>query len=163
MQYFEKDSQLRDILITGGDALMSSDKSLKKILDAIYEMALRKIKANKTKKDGEKYAELVRVRLGTRLIAHLPQRITKSLINIMAEFKAKASEIGIKQFVVQTHFESPMEITPEARDAAKKLIAAGWTITNQHVLTTSSSRRGHVAKLRQASMVLVFFPIIAFQ
>jgi len=149
MQYFEKDSQLRDILITGGDALMSSDKSLKKILDAIYEMALRKKEANKTRKNGEKYAELLRVRLGTRLPVYIPQRITNNLIKILAEFKAKASEIGIQQFVVQTHFESPMEVTPEARDAVKRLISAGWIITNQHVMTTSSSRRGHSAKLRQ--------------
>ena len=35
MEYFENDTQLRDILITGGDALMSSDASLKKMLDAI--------------------------------------------------------------------------------------------------------------------------------
>jgi lysine 2,3-aminomutase len=35
MEYFENDSQLRDILITGGDGLMSSDKSLQKIFDAI--------------------------------------------------------------------------------------------------------------------------------
>lgn len=47
MDYFENDSQLRDILITGGDALMSTDKSLKKILDAIYDMALRKKKPTK--------------------------------------------------------------------------------------------------------------------
>ncbi|HJP19478.1 MAG TPA: KamA family protein, partial [Nitrospinota bacterium] len=114
MQYFEQDSQLRDILITGGDALMSSDKSLKKILDAICEMALRKKEANKTRKNGEKYAELMRVRLGTRLPVYIPQRITNELIKILAEFKAKASEIGVKQFVIQTHFESSMEVTPEA-------------------------------------------------
>ncbi len=149
MQYFEQDSQLRDILITGGDALMSSDKSLKKILDAICEMALRKKEANKTRKNGEKYAELMRVRLGTRLPVYIPQRITNELIKILAEFKAKASEIGVKQFVIQTHFESSMEVTPEACDGIKRLISAGWTITNQHVLTTASSRRGHSAKLRQ--------------
>lgn len=95
------------------------------------------------------YAELVRVRLGTRLPAHLPQKITPDLMQIFKDFKTKASKIGIKQFVVQTHFESSMEVTPEARDAVKRLIEAGWTVTNQHVLTTSSSRRGHVAKLRQ--------------
>lgn len=122
---------------------------LKYYQNAICEMALKKKEANKTRKNGEKYAELVRVRLGTRLPVHIPQRITSNLITILAEFKANASEIGVKQFVVQTHFESPMEITPEARDAVKRLISAGWTITNQHVLTTSSSRRGHSAKLRQ--------------
>jgi lysine 2,3-aminomutase len=56
MDYFEKDSQLRDILITGGDALMSSDKSLRQISDAICRIADRKRKANEERPDGEKYA-----------------------------------------------------------------------------------------------------------
>jgi lysine 2,3-aminomutase len=149
MDYFENDSQLRDILITGGDALMSSDKSLEEVLEAVYQMAVRKVEANKSRKNGEKYAELVRVRLGTRLPVYIPQRITDDLVKILAEFKAKASKIGVKQFLVQTHFESAMEVTPEAREGIKKLISAGWTLTNQHVLTTASSRRGHTAKLRQ--------------
>ena len=150
MEYFENDAQLRDILITGGDALMSSDQSLQKIFDAIYEMAKNKKAANKKRKDGEKYAEIVRVRLGTRLPVYLPQRITPELTKILGEFKARASEIGIKQFVIQTHFESPLEVTPEAQLSIKKLLSAGWTVTNQLVFTTAASRRGHTAKLRQA-------------
>lgn len=39
MTYFEEDTQLRDILITGGDALMSQNKTLNTILEAIYRMA----------------------------------------------------------------------------------------------------------------------------
>ncbi len=147
--YFENDSQLRDVLITGGDAMMSSDSSLEKILDAIYEMALRKVTANKSRKEGEKYAEILRVRLGTRLPVYIPQRITAHLTKILADFKAKASKIGIKQFLVQTHFISPMEVTPTAAEGVRKLISAGWTVTNQHVLTSSASRRGHTAKLRK--------------
>lgn len=149
MQYFEQDSQLRDILITGGDAFMSSDKSLKKILEAIYKMARRKKEANETRKSGEKHAEIVRVRFGSRLPVYLPQRVTPELTDILAEFKAKASVLGIKQFLIQTHFEAPMEITPEARDGVKKLISAGWTVTNQLVFSAPASRRGHSAKLRQ--------------
>jgi len=150
MEYFENDSQLRDILITGGDGLMSSDSSLKKILDAILEMAIRKSEANKSRKDGEKYAEISRVRIGTRLPVYIPQRITGDMVNILADFKTRATGAGIRQFVIQTHFISPMEVTPEARDGVKKLISAGWTVTNQHVLTAASSRRGHTAKLRKA-------------
>jgi lysine 2,3-aminomutase len=149
MEYFENDSQLRDILITGGDALMSSDHSIKEILDAVYDMAVRKKSANESRKNGEKFAEIVRVRLGTRLPVYIPQRITDELINILGEFKTKASQIGIKQFLIQTHFESPLEVTPEAEKAIQKLISAGWTVTNQLVLSTSASRRGHTAKLRQ--------------
>ncbi len=149
LDYFENDSQLRDILITGGDALMSSDKSLEKILNAVYEMAVRKKKANEKRKNKEKYAEILRVRLGTRLPVYLPQRITPGLVKVLREFKRKATGIGIKQFIIQTHFESPMEVTPEARDATKQLISAGWIVTNQLVFTTAASRRGHSAKLRK--------------
>lgn len=149
MEYFEKDSQLRDILITGGDALMSTDSSLKRILDEVYEMALRKRKFNKSRGAKEKYAELLRVRLGSRLPAYLPQRITDELIVVLKEFKDKASRIGVQQFLIQTHFESPMEITPEAREAVRKLISAGWTVTNQLVFSSAASRRGHTAKLRE--------------
>ena len=149
MAYFENDSQLRDILITGGDALMSSDKSLKSLLDEIYNMAIRKTEANKKRKDGEKYAEIQRVRLGSRLPVYLPQRITSELTSILKEFKTKATKIGIKQFVIQTHFESPMEVTPESVNGISKLIESGWTITNQLVFSTAASRRGHSSKLRK--------------
>ena len=60
LSYYENDTQLRDILITGGDALMSSDKSLIKILDAVYEMAKRKREKNKSLENGKKYAEMLR-------------------------------------------------------------------------------------------------------
>ncbi|NNK94841.1 MAG: KamA family protein, partial [Desulfobacterales bacterium] len=162
LTYFEEDSQLRDILITGGDALMSSNHSLEQILNSIYEMAYRKKKANKQRKNGEKYAEIIRIRLGTRLPVYLPQRITDDLIAILAKFRNKAATIGIQQFVIQTHFESPMEITPEARDAAHKLHRAGWIITNQHVFTAASSRRGHNGKLRQSLNEIGVLPYYTF-
>ncbi len=149
MLYFENDTQIRDILITGGDALMSSDRSLEKILNAVYEMALRKKEANRNLKDGEKHAEIQRVRLGTRLPAYLPQRLSPELASVLREFKEKASEIGVKQFLIQTHFESPMEVTPEVRDGLRHLISGGWTVTNQLVFTTAASRRGHTSKLRK--------------
>ncbi len=149
LDYYENDSQLRDILITGGDALMSRDKSLEKILNEVYEMAVRKKEANKSRPDGKKYAEMLRIRLGTRLLAYLPQRVTSSLQKILADFKEKASAAGMKQFVIQTHFESPMEVTPETREAVRRLISAGWVVTNQLVFTSAASRRGHTAMLRK--------------
>lgn len=162
MDYFENDSQLRDILITGGDALMSSDKSLERILNEIYEMAKRKIKANEKRKDGEKYAEILRIRLGTRLPVYLPQRITDKLISVLKNFKDKASKIGVRKFIIQTHFESPMEITPEVKEGLNKLISAGWTITDQHVFTTSASRRGHNIKLRKVLNDIGILPYYTF-
>ena len=149
MKYFEEDSQLRDILVTGGDSLMSTDSALEAILNAIYEMARAKREANTTRPNGSMYAELVRVRLGTRLLAYLPQRITPELTEILARFRARATEVGIKQFVIQTHFESPMEVTPEMRKAVARLLSAGWIVTNQLVFTAAASRRGHTNQLRK--------------
>jgi len=149
LSYFENDSQLRDILITGGDALMSSDNSLKQILDELYQMIKRKKEANDARPEGKKYAEMLRVRFGTRLPVYLPQRITPELCRILGEFKTKASKLGVRQFVVQNHFETSMELTPEAVKGIKMLTEAGWMVTNQLVFLAQSSRRGHTAKLRK--------------
>ena len=149
MTYFEKDTQLRDILITGGDALMSQNKTLRNILEAVYRMAVRKQRANLERPEGEKYAELQRVRLGSRLLAYLPMRINDELVDILREFKKKASAIGVKQFIIQTHFQTPLEVTPEAKEAIRKILSAGWIITNQLVYTVAASRRGHTTRLRQ--------------
>ena len=149
MTYFEKDTQLRDILITGGDALMSQNKTLRNILEAVYRMAVRKQRANLERPEGEKYAELQRVRLGSRLLAYLPMRINDGLVDVLREFKEKASAIGVKQFIIQTHFQTPLEVTPEAKEAIRKILSAGWIITNQLVYTVAASRRGHTTRLRQ--------------
>ena len=149
MTYFEEDTQLRDILITGGDALMSQNKTLHNILEAVYRMACRKRKANDGRPDGEKYAELQRVRLGSRLPAYLPMRIDDGLVEVLREFKQKASAVGVRQFIIQTHFQSPLEVTPEAQEAIRRILAAGWLVTNQLVYTVAASRRGHTTRLRQ--------------
>ena len=137
MTYFEEDTQLRDILITGGDALMSQNKTLHNILEAVYRMACRKRKANAGRPDGEKYAELQRV------------RIDDGLVEVLREFKQKASAVGVRQFIIQTHFQSPLEVTPEAQEAIRRILAAGWLVTNQLVYTVAASRRGHTTRLRQ--------------
>ncbi len=160
MGYFEGDSQLRDILITGGDALMSTDDALERLLDAVYEMAKAKRERNSGRE--RKYAEIERVRLGTRLPVYLPQRITNRLLAVLRRFKDRASEIGVRQLVVQTHIESPMEVTPEARDALSKLLSAGWIVTNQLVFTTAASRRGHTAKLREVLNEIGVLPYYTF-
>lgn len=162
LKYWEDDTQLRDILITGGDALMSTDRSLKKILDEVYEMALNKKEANKKRPIGSKYAEIVRVRIGTRLLVYIPQRVTSELIAILREFKEKATKIGIKQFVIQTHIQSAMEITPEVEKAVSLLLSSGWLVTNQLVFTASSARRGHTAKLRKVMGEIGIVPYYTF-
>jgi len=149
MQYFEEDPLLRDILITGGDALMSRNKTLKHILDAVYQMAVRKHRANVSRPDGQKHTELQRVRLGSRLPAYLPMRIDDELVEILRDFREKASSVGVRQFILQTHFQSPLEVTPEAEKAIRKIMSAGWVVDNQLVFNVAASRRGHTMKLRE--------------
>lgn len=149
MEYFRSDPYLWDILITGGDAFMSSVKSLKNILDAVLAMARQKIEDNEARSPEEQYAPMRRVRLGTKIPVYLPQRVTAELVQILADFKKKAALVGIDQCVVQTHVSSAMEITPETRKAVKRLLASGWAVTNQEVFTVAASRRGHSAKLRK--------------
>ena len=141
MMYYEHDSQLRDILITGGDALMSQNQTLEKILDAVFRMAVRKRELNKRRGKGKKYAEIQRVRLGSRLLAYLPSRVNDGLIEVLKRFREKAEQVGIQQFFIQTHFESPLEVTEEVIQATRRLLEAGWIITNQAVFTVAVSRR----------------------
>lgn len=162
LSYFERDAQLRDILITGGDALMSSDAALMQVLEEVYQMARRKREANRKRADGEKYAEIVRVRLGTRLPIYLPQRITEDLVEILKKFQQKARRIGVTQFMIQTHVESSMEVTPLVKEALHKLNRAGWLVINQHVFTAAASRRGHNAKLRQTLGEVGVLPYYTF-
>jgi len=141
---------------------MNSDESLRQILEAVYQMAKRKKEKNKKLPDGKKHAEILRVRLGTRIPVYLPQRITDALTDILKAFRQKASAIGIRQFIIQTHIESAMEITPDTRDAVQKLLQAGWLVTNQQVFITAASLRGHTAKLRQVLNDIGILPYYTF-
>lgn len=162
MDYFRNDPYLSDILITGGDALMSSVSSLKTILDAVLLMAENKRKDNEKRPIGAQFAPMKRVRLGTKLPVYLPQRVTKDLVEVLTEFRMKAGEVGITQCVIQTHISSAMEITVDTRKAIRRLLGCGWAVTNQQVFTVAASRRGHSAKLRQVLNDLGVLPYYTF-
>ena len=162
MEYFEKDPYLEDILITGGDALMSSVASMENILKAVLEMAAKRQEANTKRKGEERYPEFKRVRLGTKLPIYLPQRITPKLIEVLGRFRRKAEALGISQCVIQTHFSSAMEVTPAAAKAIQELLKAGWAVTNQEVFTVAASRRGHSAKLRKVLNDIGVLPYYTF-
>jgi lysine 2,3-aminomutase len=162
MVYFRTDEFLEDILITGGDALMSSVSSLKKILDAVLKMARDKKSDNKMRPEGQKLAEFKRVRLGTKLPVYLPQRVTKELVDVLSRFRMDAKEIGINQCIIQTHFSSSMEVSVDSAKAVRKLLNAGWAVTNQEVFTVAASRRGHTAKLRQVLNDIGVLPYYTF-
>ncbi|MDY0304677.1 MAG: KamA family protein, partial [Sphaerochaeta sp.] len=131
-----------------GDAFMSSPRSLSQILDAVLEMAAAKRADNEGRE--ERYEEMRRVRLGTKIPVYLPQRINSELVEVLRSFKERSGAVGIEECIVQTHISTAMEITRETRDAIARLLAAGWAVTNQEVFTVAASRRGHSAALRKA-------------
>jgi len=110
-------------------------------------MAIRKKEANKNRK--VPYAEIKRIRLGTRLTVYLPMRITDELVDLLRDTKERASKVGIESFVIQTHFQSPLELTEEATLGIKKILSSGWIITNQLVFNVGASRIGHTTSLRR--------------
>lgn len=106
--YIEKNTNIRDIVISGGDPLSLSDERLDYILTR-----LRKIP----------HVEIFR--MGTRNLVTLPQRVTDDFVNMLRKHQP---------VYVNTHFNHPKECTAEALDACRKLADAGCVIGNQMVL-----------------------------
>jgi lysine 2,3-aminomutase len=121
LDYIRKTKQVRDVLISGGDPLTLSDQMLDHILSE-----LRKIE----------HVEIIRI--GTRVPVTLPMRITPSLLNILKKYHP---------LWINTHFNHPNELTPEAVKACELLADDGIPLGNQSVLlrgvndTTSTMKK----------------------
>lgn len=107
-KYLEEHTEVRDIVISGGDPLSLSDKKLDQILTRLRSIPHIEI-----------------FRLGTRNLVTLPQRVTPEF----AEMLKKHAPV-----YVNTHFNHPKELTYEAYKACKLLADAGCVIGNQSVL-----------------------------
>jgi lysine 2,3-aminomutase len=106
--YLEKNKNVRDVLLSGGDALLLSDDKLRRIL-----ARLRAIK----------HIEFLRI--GSRVPIFLPQRITPDLCTMLREFHP---------LWMSVHVNHPRELTAEVRDALGRLADAGIPLGNQSVL-----------------------------
>ncbi len=111
---------VRDVLLSGGDALMVSDKRLEYIISE-----LRKIP----------HVEIVR--LGTRTPVVCPQRITPELCDMLKKYHP---------IWINTHFNHPNEVTPESSRACEMLANAGIPLGNQSVLLRGVNDCVHVMK-----------------
>lgn len=107
IQYIKENKEIREVLITGGDALTVSNKKLEYIFKE-----LRKIE----------HVEILRI--GTRVLVTLPQRIDIELAKLLRKYKV----------FVATQFNHAREITPEAIKAIDILTDNGIQIRNQMVL-----------------------------
>ncbi|HOA97644.1 lysine 2,3-aminomutase [Acetivibrio saccincola] len=108
IEYIKKHKEIRDVLLSGGDALCVSDSTLDYILGSIRAI---------------KHVEVIRI--GTRTPVVMPQRITKELCDIIKKHHP---------VWLNTHFNHPNEITKEAKQACEMLVNAGVPLGNQSVL-----------------------------
>ncbi|MBN2420019.1 MAG: KamA family radical SAM protein [Deltaproteobacteria bacterium] len=108
LKYIEKTKAIKDVLLSGGDPLLLSDARLDYILSRIKEID---------------HVEIIRI--GTRVPCTLPQRITPDLINVLKKYHP---------LYINTHFNHPLEITPESSIACNLLADAGIPLGCQTVL-----------------------------
>jgi len=112
IEYIKNHEIIWDILLTGGDLFMISDKKLEYILKKLREIKHVKI-----------------IRIATRTLTYLPQRVTPELIKMISKYQREEYPI-----YVGMQFNHPREITEESRKACRLLSNAGFVLYNQTVL-----------------------------
>lgn len=120
LEYIERTPEVRDVLLSGGDALMVSDAKLEYIISRLRAIP---------------HVEIVR--LGTRTPVVCPQRITPELCEMLKKYHP---------IWINTHFNHPNEVTPEAIEACNRLANAGVPLGNQSVLLRGVNDCVHVMK-----------------
>jgi lysine 2,3-aminomutase len=108
IEYIAATPTIRDVLISGGDPLTLGDERLEWLLARLRQIAHIDI-----------------IRIGTKIPAVLPQRITPQLVRMLSKFHP---------LWMSLHFTHPEECTPEAYRACGRLADAGIPLGSQTVL-----------------------------
>ncbi|MCJ7829955.1 MAG: KamA family radical SAM protein, partial [Desulfobacterales bacterium] len=138
LAYIESRPEIRDVLISGGDPLTLGDEALEWLLTR-----LRRIP----------HVEIIRI--GTKVPAVLPQRITGKLVRILKRFHP---------LWINIHFMHPDELTPETRTACTRLADAGIPLGSQTVLLKGINDDGETMKrLFQGLLKLRVRPYYLYQ
>ncbi len=108
IEYIKKHPEIRDVLLSGGDALLMSDDRLEEIIKKLRAIPHIEI-----------------IRLGSRTPCVMPQRITDDLVNMLKKYHP---------IYVNVHFNHPEEINEVTAAASARLNDAGIPVGNQSVL-----------------------------
>jgi len=108
LAYLRSNTQVRDVIISGGDPLSLATDSLESIIARIRAIP---------------HIEIIRI--GTRFPVVLPQRIDTELCNMLSKYGP---------IWLNTHFNHPNEITPDSASACDRLLRTGVPLNNQSVL-----------------------------
>ena len=106
--YLREHTEVRDVILSGGDPLLLTDNLIERILKALRSIP---------------HLELIR--FGTRVPGTLPQRITPELCEIVKRYHP---------IYMNLHFNHPDELTPEVKEACGRLADAGIPLGAQTVL-----------------------------
>jgi KamA family protein len=111
LEYIRAHTAIRDVLVTGGDALVLPNSMLRWLLSELDAVEHVRVK-----------------RLGSRIPVTTPQRIDDELLDILEESNEK------KPLRVVTQINTAQEITPVSRDAFKRISGRVGAVMNQAVL-----------------------------
>lgn len=106
--YLKAHPEIKDVIVSGGDPLTMGTDALERVLCAIR---------------GVPSVEIIRI--GTRVPVVLPQRITEELVAMLRRYHP---------LWINSQFNHPHELTPEAAAACGRLVDAGIPLSNQSVL-----------------------------
>lgn len=120
IEYIRNHPEVRDVLLSGGDVFMQSDEMLEYVISSLRTIP---------------HVEIIR--LGSRVPAVMPQRITQSLCDMLKKYHP---------IWVNVHFNHPNEITPESAAACARLADAGIPLGNQSVLLAGVNDCVHVMR-----------------
>ena len=120
IEYVAAHPEVRDVLLSGGDALLLSDEKLESIISRLRAIP---------------HVEIIRI--GSRTPVVMPQRITPELCAMLKKYHP---------VWLNTHFNHPNEITPDSRRACEMLADAGIPLGNQSVLLAGVNDCVHVMK-----------------
>jgi lysine 2,3-aminomutase len=138
LAYIERTKSIRDVVISGGDALSNSDDRLEYILSRLRAI---------------EHVEVFRI--GSRNLVTLPHRVTDAFANMLRKYHP---------VFVHTHFNHPKECTQEAFDACAKLADAGCVINNQMVLLKGVNDKPEIVKeLNHKLLMMRVRPYYIFQ
>jgi lysine 2,3-aminomutase len=108
IDYIARTPEIRDVIISGGDPLLLSDDVLEGLLRQLRSIP---------------HVEILRI--GTRVPCTLPHRVTRRLAGLLRKYHP---------LYLNTHFEHPREVTPQAARALSRLADAGIPLGNQSVV-----------------------------
>ena len=120
IEYIRKTPVVRDVLLSGGDALLVSDDLLEYIISKLREIP---------------HVEIIRI--GSRTPVVLPQRITPELVNMLKKYHP---------IWLNTHFNHSKEVTPETKKACAMMADAGIPLGNQSVLLKGINDSVHIMR-----------------